>query len=85
MKKLERQTVYRLSRQDKQLERRFREHTEAEPAKNAPSQELEASFAGTTEAKLIGALDLVPWALKCRIVAYVPDGAHRCASARLAP
>jgi hypothetical protein len=47
---LDRQAVSRLSRQDKQLERRFREHAAAEQAKNAPSQEVEAFFAGTTEA-----------------------------------
>jgi hypothetical protein len=33
-----------------QLERRFREHAEAEQAKNAPSQEVGAFFAVTTEA-----------------------------------
>ena len=37
---LERQTIYRLSRQDKQLARRFLEQAKAEQAKNAPSQEL---------------------------------------------
>jgi hypothetical protein len=31
------------------LERRFREHAEAEQAKNAPSQEVGAFFVGTTE------------------------------------
>ena len=46
-----------LERQDKQLERRFREHAEAEPAKNAPSQEVGGVFAGYEGGKLIGALE----------------------------
>jgi nucleoside-diphosphate-sugar epimerase len=52
---LKQPTVYRLSRQEKQLERRFREHTEAEQAKNAASQEV----GGTAGAvgNLVGALD----------------------------
>jgi hypothetical protein len=46
---LERQTGC-LSRQDKQPERRFREHAQAEQAKDAPSQEMGAFFADTTQA-----------------------------------
>jgi hypothetical protein len=52
---LERQTEC-LSRQDKQLERRFREHAEAEQPKNAPSQELGGVFCQHDAGELFGAL-----------------------------
>jgi hypothetical protein len=56
---LERQAVYRLSRQAKQLERRFCEQAEAEQAKNAPSQEVRGVFCRYDGGKLSGALERI--------------------------
>ncbi len=53
---LERQTVYRLSRPNKQLERRFVQRAEAEQAKIAPSTRGGGGFCRRPDGKLFGAL-----------------------------